>query len=342
MELTYVRGHLVIVGTNRADQIHVDSVSVVLDGKSLELPISRRPLRTVYVDARGGDDNVGCDTSITLGQYPATLLGGSGNDRLHGGTTLSLTDGGGGNDIISGQDTLIGGDGNDRITSSDGAREGGGDTGDDLIQAGEGDDTIVTAKGNDTISGGSGNDIISTSGQEDGPPSVGFFTTVDAGDGHDRVTLERPANVTLGGGDDRLYFTSDERSEFRAVIFGSADAGAGRDWIQVMPGAHVDRSRGFKFSGGDGADTLIGSTGKDVISGDGGNDVIYGNSGNDSLYGGAGDDSLRGDRGSDRLDGEAGLDILRTVDNFRDILHGGEADGIDDVYEKDTLDQVSD
>lgn len=64
------------------------------------------------------------------------------------------------------------------------------------------------------------------------------------------------------------------------------------------------------FSGGDGNDSLYGTTQNDTLYGNAGNDLIAGYDGNDQLDGGDGDDILIGGRGADIARGGAGRDLL--------------------------------
>ena len=62
--------------------------------------------------------------------------------------------------------------------------------------------------------------------------------------------------------------------------------------------------------GGNGDDTILGSSSNDTLSGGDDNDELQGEGGNDTLSGDAGDDSLLGGHGSDRLVGGAGADTF--------------------------------
>jgi RTX calcium-binding nonapeptide repeat (4 copies)/Putative metal-binding motif len=92
-------------------------------------------------------------------------------------------------------------------------------------------------------------------------------------------------------------------------------------WSQVQvtmpPGNDFVDARSLNVSlvafGGDGADTLLGSTVGDDLEGQGGNDTIEGFQGADTLKGGDGDDQIAGDDGNDTIAGDAG----------NDTIHGG-------------------
>ncbi|NLS97836.1 MAG: cadherin-like domain-containing protein, partial [Planctomycetaceae bacterium] len=79
-------------------------------------------------------------------------------------------------------------------------------------------------------------------------------------------------------------------------------------------------SLGDKIHGGDGDDTLYGGDDDDGYGGDGGADVIYGDAGNDVIYGQSQGDTLYGDAGSDTLYGD---DATPGVLDGADVLHGG-------------------
>jgi predicted extracellular nuclease len=71
------------------------------------------------------------------------------------------------------------------------------------------------------------------------------------------------------------------------------------------------------LNGGNGNDTLIGGNGKDTLNGGISNDILVGGNGDDLLNGGQGNDTLTGGRGSDRfvLAAGAGID---TITDFKD------------------------
>ena len=67
---------------------------------------------------------------------------------------------------------------------------------------------------------------------------------------------------------------------------------------------------GWKVSGGNGDDTLIGSQFGDIIWGDSFSNVDSKDNGADNLQGGAGDDEIHGGNGADRIQGDDGADRL--------------------------------
>jgi Ca2+-binding RTX toxin-like protein len=123
------------------------------------------------------------------------------------------------------------------------------------------------------VRGLAGNDRISF--EDDAAGRVAKPTSIDAGDGHDRVDGSAGPDTILGGnGNDRLdgQFGND-----------SVDGGVGNDQVE----------------GGAGNDTLLGGAGNDVLDGDSGNDLVQGGDGADRIKGGPGVDSLFGNAGND-------------------------------------------
>jgi Ca2+-binding RTX toxin-like protein len=138
---------------------------------------------------------------------------------------------------------------------------------------------------------------------------------VDAGDGHDQVTIGSGVigSYVIGGlGDDTLIGGAGNDTLVGA---------AGRDLIHGNGGddrldgsSHHDTINGGagldRIYGGDGNDQLTGDEDADRIWGGNGNDRISGMSGNDRLFGEAGNDQMYGNTGSDWLDGGTGADLL--------------------------------
>lgn len=73
--------------------------------------------------------------------------------------------------------------------------------------------------------------------------------------------------------------------------------------------------------GGEGDDTLVGTTGQDAIVGLDGNDSIGGAFGDDSLFGNVGNDTLLGNEGNDFIAGGRGADFL-AGGSGDDVLNG--------------------
>ncbi|HAA52172.1 MAG TPA: hypothetical protein DCE43_20815 [Planctomycetaceae bacterium] len=137
--------------------------------------------------------------------------------------------------------------------------------------------------------------------------------------------------IEINGGDgDNLINLVD----VRAALFSFVDSSTG----ETLP---------IVINGGDGHDTITGSTdlddvisggnGDDVINGGDGNNQLDGGDGNDSLAAGDGDDVLIGEDGQDTLMGQAGMDTL-DGGNGNDSLLGHEgSDSIDGGHGNDTI-----
>ncbi|WP_374367187.1 calcium-binding protein [Dongia sp.] len=94
-------------------------------------------------------------------------------------------------------------------------------------------------------------------------------------------------------------------------------------------------SDGAMLAGGDGADTLVGTSTDQWFYGAGGNDTLDGGAGNDVLNGGAGDDTLLGGLGADRYEvgRGTGQDLIQTGDaSSVDVLDVGSSVATDQLW----------
>ncbi|THA82967.1 calcium-binding protein [Streptomyces sp. A0592] len=124
------------------------------------------------------------DVTSFLESLGVTLVGGSGDDSLHGGSANDTLEG------DEGADFLSGGGGNDTLTGSSGADRLFGGPGNDSIEGRSGSDLINAGGGNDVVSGGNGNDrVIAGSGNDfvDGGPGRDDLDAVDEVGGNDYV-----------------------------------------------------------------------------------------------------------------------------------------------------------
>ncbi len=97
------------------------------------------------------------------------------------------------------------------------------------------------------------------------------------------------------------------------------------NYYAAYDGSYFNLGLIANFLGGNGDDTVGGSTRNDNIWGGAGNDALLGYAGNDNLYGEDGNDELQGQDGHDTLDGGLGADrLFGQVGN--DILNGGDGD----------------
>src|SRR5437764_2268709 len=324
-------GVLTIEGTEASDRIAlrlqageagVLQVDVGDDG-SADFSFQRADIRSIAVDALGGDDNVRIDDSngSFTDSIPTTIDGGPGNDTIAGG---------------KGAETLIGGDGNDTID---------GNGGNDQAFLGAGDDSFVwdPGDGSDTVEGQDGTDTLVFNGANV-DERVGL-----SANGNRLEFVRAPGRVTMDT-------AGVERVDFNAL--GGADTVAVGDLTGTdVKTVNTDLAGTLGGAAGDGqADsvTVDGTNGNDAInvSGDvsgvavaglsarvaiqhqepndeldvnglAGNDAIDpprlaagvvalsldGGAGDDTIAGGKGVETLRGGDGDDTIDGNGGNDL---------------------------------
>ena len=297
------------------------------------------------------------DDSIT-GDVGANVLdGGAGNDGLTGGAGNDTLIGGAGDDIMAGDagiDTVsyagtnstatVGGTpgvtgvnvnlslttaqntlnaGLDTLTGIENAigsvfndtLSGGADNVNtsNLLDGGAGNDSLLGGGGNDTLIGGLGND------------------TLNGGAGTDTVSYAGTTGsvvVNLSGG-----------------TLGTALGNVAANRSAGAAGADV-LSNFENVIGGDGNDTLVGSSGtaaanNNLLDGGAGDDSIDGGTGNDTLAGGDGNDTLIGGGGNDQLSGGAGNDLLRDGSGTN-TLAGGIGNDTYVVAAGDTVSEAAD
>ncbi|WP_051366712.1 M91 family zinc metallopeptidase [Hamadaea tsunoensis] len=186
----YDGDHVIVnTGTGNDDvQISIDPKTglqvVTVNGQQYFFPAG------ADIVVRGGEGN----DKITVApgtNVHVTLIGGMGDDEIHGG---------GGNETVlglDGNDRLYGGDGNDRISAGAGRDYVDGQGGDDVLSGGMGDDTVYGLGGNDQISGGEGQDYLEGAEGND---------TVYGNAGNDIISGGRGDDTMRGGaGDDVVY-----------------------------------------------------------------------------------------------------------------------------------------
>lgn len=161
---------------------------------------------------------------------------------------------------------------------------------DNVIIRGNGNDTIIGTSGNDDIYAGSGDDVIL------------------AGAGNDEVFGEVGNDILIAG-----------EGEGNDVY----DGGAGSDWVtftSTSQGVVVNLANGTASGAETGNDTLIDI--ENVIGGDG-NDSITGTSATNTLVGGAGADTIDGGGGADVILGGDGNDLILVRDGAGWTIDGG-------------------
>jgi Ca2+-binding RTX toxin-like protein len=221
----------------------------------------------------GGDgDNTIDARSFSIGGV--TILGGGGDDVLHGSRRADLIEGNDGNDLVNGAQ------------------------GYDRLDGGSGNDTLYGGSGRDTLTGGLGDDDLHGQGSQDTlrefvDSDVLLSDTEMSGLGTDSIDGIEQAYLT-GGVGDNLF-------DARSFTLGSVtlDGGAGNDSL------HGGRRDDVIF-GGVGDDLVNGSNGNDSLLGGNGNDRLFGGAGRDALVGQAGNDYVKGQGSTDTLAGGSG------------------------------------
>jgi len=159
-----------------------------------------------------------------------------------------------------------------------------------------------------------------------GGDDEGFFA-IDSQTGALRFVASPDFETRADGNHDNVY----ELTVSATDAFGASATQA----IQV----HVTNVTeiGRTFTGGNGNDTLTGTTGNDRMSGGNGNDSLEGDDGSDRLMGGRGNDALSGGNGNDSLRGGQGNDTLSGGDGNDDLRGGQSNDTLDGGNGNDRL-----
>jgi Ca2+-binding RTX toxin-like protein len=290
------------------------------------------------------------NNDIFLGGFggTATVVGGTGNDRIAGGRNLDQLDGGGGFDrvrVITDNNvtltnTELTAESKDFLSNFEAAELEGGATAQTFDATGfSGRTTIRGGAGNDTLKGGSNTDVMfGDAGNDrlegnDGADQLTGGTGADTllgGNGNDSADSDLADFIDLGAGEDGFVVQGTAGND-TIVIRREVDAN-GPVAVVVLNGQEIR----FNYLQGETV-TVFASGGNDSVTMDasaGGfwKALFFGEDGNDTLIGGAQDDFLNGGAGNDLLDGGAGNDTLIGWTG-RDTLVSG--DGTDQVFAKD-------
>jgi Ca2+-binding RTX toxin-like protein len=185
-------GDTVIVNTGTGDdkvQVTTDPATgeqvVTVNGVTHRYP----PDAAITIRTGEGNDEIAVDKNTRV---QLTLMGGKGDDTIHGGDGLGDTILGG-----AGRDHLYGGFGADRISGGADRDYSDGGDGNDVLSGGHGNDTIYGMGGDDAISGGDGQDYLEGAKGDD---------TISGGTGNDAISGGLGDDKLFGGaGDDKLY-----------------------------------------------------------------------------------------------------------------------------------------
>ncbi|MEZ5843276.1 MAG: hypothetical protein R3D27_06020 [Hyphomicrobiaceae bacterium] len=307
-------------------------------------------------DTAIADDPLAVGVSITLGATSSieTVIGGEGNDTIdasasstrviidgRGGADLML--GGAGNDVFKANsgDSVDGGGGNDIVTLEDTASTGFTNftvlTGVETVYGAGSDDTIdasaatsrvviYSSVGSDNVTGGTGNDILWGGADAD---------TLDGGAGDDALYFT--TGDTLIGGEGSDYAVAEDQSGASIVL------GAGNGLEQVLGNIGDDTIDASAMTvrvtldGRIGDDHLIGGSGDDFIYGRTGADTLDGGAGNDALIFGSGD-VLIGGEGNDyaAVEGNAAAVVVLGADNGLETILGANGNDVFDASASST------
>ena len=332
---------LLVEGTKKDDVIvlsiapkNENKVKVTINGKKIG---TINPVEdSIKITAKAGNDEVHLDEASgrTFEDFLVTLLGGTGDDTLVGGSTAvkQIVNGGVGNDTLSsgtalpesenlltggkGHDSITGGSGIDSITGDSGNDTLGGNAANDILSGGTGNDYLVGGDGADEIHGDAGDDTLLTGPKQDNAFGDDGTDTIDG-------NPEQVIDVTGTDGPDTVFITVTNSGtkvevELNDVLIHTLDNNpALRLTVSTLGGADEIRviENGFNLRGvthlmgGDNGDTIESGSERSTIEGGAGSDVILGGDGLNFLYGGIGADTITGGNDDDVIDGGVGNDI---------------------------------
>jgi Ca2+-binding RTX toxin-like protein len=202
-----VGGVLTIVGTSKSDRIVVSSdgtnVTATFNKATFTSPLAG--ITSISIDGAGGNDRIDIAGSVAL---DATITGGSGNDRIHGGAGIDDITGDAGNDWLwggDGDDSLDAGAGNDHVFGELGADTMLAGAGNDEMDGGAGNDNLDGEAGHDRLRGGLGDDLIFGGAGKDQLRGDDGNDFLDGGDDKDHLLGGNGDDILLGGaGNDQL------------------------------------------------------------------------------------------------------------------------------------------
>ncbi|MCG8649324.1 MAG: hypothetical protein MI861_05805, partial [Pirellulales bacterium] len=313
-----------VSATNVADNVTVTEAGGVVSIAGLAYSIEVTNANAGDVDTLelnlGAGDDVSFVAANVMQEFITTTNGGAGNDSISG---YQILNGDAGDDVITGgngAETLNGGAGNDILIAG---------PGDDTVNGGDGDDTYVVSVssqgGADVFTGGAGFDTVSVLGG-DGPDNI----SVDEAAGVHTIDINAggPTSLSVASDFERILVESGEGNDVvttsGAVVGLEVQLGAGDDVLD----AEAQTTPVIAF-GGQGNDNLTGS------------DPADGAAVSDQLFGGDGDDIIEGGRGRDQFFGGAGNDyFIWVAGDGSDLMEGGTGDADQLVFIANDGDQV--
>jgi Ca2+-binding RTX toxin-like protein len=254
------------------------------------------------------------NVSIAVGVVIENAIGGGGADLLIGNDALNRLDGGLGDDILIGglgADTLTGGGGRDRASYesalaavSASLASPGGNTGDAAGDTYTAIEILVGSEFADTLSiaGASDANSIEAGGGADTMTGGGNFDYLFGGAGDDVITgLGGPGDFM--DGQDGIDTVSYAGSSVGLTVFlGGNQFNTGEAVGDIF--FSIENLIGSAF-----ADLMGGTPSDNVFTGGAGSDWLIGQGGNDTFIGGADNDLFDGGEGADRMEGGSGIDV---------------------------------
>jgi len=164
-------------------------------------------------------------------------------------------------------------------------------------------------------------------------------TAFSVGISHHEVTYGNNTFLAVGDEFNLRNLTEDIVFDASTAVshVGSGDivvvlGGEGNDTLTGTSGADYldDNAAGSPFESSTAADndTLNGGDGNDLLIAEFGNDILNGGSGNDTMSGGDGNDTFDGGIGNDTIDGQAGYDTVKYSGSLSGYTLTGSASGI--------------
>jgi Ca2+-binding RTX toxin-like protein len=246
-----VTGSGTVVFTARAGE--VNDVALTRSGRTVTID-DRVAVKagTGCTAVKGDTTKVKCTTSGTTRLLRLSL--GDKNDTLINKTGVAVF--------------VSGGSGNDKITGGSADDELHGDSGNDTLVGAGNDDYLAGGTGADSLSGGAGDDVLEGG---TGADTLGGGTGIDLADYGDRT---RPIVADLDGskGDGEAGENDTIRTDVESILGGdAADTLTGNAGANLLMGS----SGNDVIHGGGGADIVVGGAGSDNLYGDAGNDELY-------------------------------------------------------------------
>jgi Ca2+-binding RTX toxin-like protein len=201
---------------------------------------------SALVDDNDADDSLMGGTGsdrLLGGSGDDSLMGGTGDDRLLGGSGADSLMGGTGNDRLlggSGDDSLMGGTGNDRLLGGSGA---------DWLMGGTGNDRLLGGSGADWLNGGSGADIFIFRNLSDSTLAASDIIE-DFTRGIDKINLSRIDSNTALADDQAFLFAGQSgsavansvnwfESDGNTVVQVDVDGNPGADMQLILVGTNL-------------------------------------------------------------------------------------------------------